>query len=270
MTSHRIRRYSIVVLLLCALAYSCRKEAKETPAVSARLTLVGESAQTLPAEGGTLSFRFISNQSWTVACDESWITANPLSGEASDEPQTVIVSVESNSSLVERSGIIVIRAGVLSEEVFITQGPALEYEVQMSDFSAMRGALKIGGILYTPKGFKGRMPAIICCHGLSGSLSDVVVYADAAARLGFAACCFDFCGGPRGYSLSDGERSDNTILTEVQDVSAVYDALASREDIDPERVFVMGGSQGGLVAALYAAGNPDDVKKETKIGRAHV
>lgn len=34
-------------------------------------------------------------------------------------------------------------------------------------------------------------------------------------------CCFDFCGGPGGYSLSEGERADNTILTEVADLAAL-------------------------------------------------
>lgn len=63
-----------------------------------------------------------------------------------------------------------------------------------------------------------RKPVVICCHGLSGDIADTVPYGQAAATMGFVACCFDFCGSPRGYSLSDGERADNTLLTEVADL----------------------------------------------------
>ena len=130
------------------------------------------------------------------------------------------------------------------------------YEVEVTDFSTMRGSLKIGGKLYMPKGLEGKKPAVIRCHGLTGSYKDTEVYAKAAAKTGVVACCFDFCGGHEGSSLSDGDRVHDSVLTEVEDLSAVYDAMANRPDIDPSRIMVMGGSQGGLVAALYAAENP--------------
>jgi len=134
------------------------------------------------------------------------------------------------------------------------------YEVVETDFSAVRDTLHIGGKLFFPKGLEGRKPVVICCHGLSGDISDTVPYGQAAATMGFVACCFDFCGGPRGYSLSDGERADNTLLTEVADLAAVYEELSLRADIDSTRMVVMGGSQGGLVAALYAAEHPGKPK----------
>lgn len=134
------------------------------------------------------------------------------------------------------------------------------YEVVETDFSAVRDTLHIGGKLFFPKGLEGRTPVVICCHGLSGDIADTVPYGQAAATMGFVACCFDFCGGPRGYSLSDGERADNTLLTEVADLAAVYEELSFRADIDSTRMVVMGGSQGGLVAALYAAEHPGKPK----------
>ena len=260
MASLGIRIYPIAVLLLCGLVFSCNKASKEERVPPQQLTVAGAWEFNLPAEGGTVSVSFTSNRDWTISCDESWLTAEPLSGEASGNLVTVSVAVDSNPQHEERSAVILICADILSEKISITQGPALEYEVQMSDFSVMRGDLKIGGMLFTPKDFKGRMPVLICCHGLSGSLSDVVAYGEAAARQGFAACCFDFCGGPAGYSLSDGNRADNSLLTEVQDVAAVFNDLASRDDMDPERISLLGGSQGALVAALYAAEHPEEVQ----------
>lgn len=134
------------------------------------------------------------------------------------------------------------------------------YAVSVSDFSTTRGDLKIGGKLYMPKGLEGKKPAVICCHGLTGSYRDTEIYAQAAATKGVVACSFDFCGGHEGPSLSDGDRAHDSILTEVEDLAAVYAEIAARQDIDPSKIMVMGGSQGGLVAALYAARNPSGVK----------
>ena len=134
--------------------------------------------------------------------------------------------------------------------------PLPTYSVQEEDFETTRDGLKVGGVLFTPEGLEGRKPAIILCHGLSGSWKDCEIYGRVSARMGLVACCFDFCGGHKGASRSGGKLEDNTITTEVRDVSAVYDALAARPDVDLSKIFLMGGSQGGLVAALYAAENP--------------
>ena len=134
------------------------------------------------------------------------------------------------------------------------------YEVQVEDFSTTRETMHIGGKLYLPKGRKGPGPAAIFCHGLFGSRNEQEVYARCAARVGIIAVAFDFCGGPANGSLSDGTPADNSVLTEIEDVTAVYDALASRADVDPSRIVVMGASQGGLVSALFAAKYPSRVK----------
>ena len=135
------------------------------------------------------------------------------------------------------------------------------YEVSVVDFSTTKGTSRIGGKLYMPYGLEGRKPAVILCHGLFASYVKMEPYAKAAAKMGIMAVCFDFCGGSPGESLSDGDiAKDNSVLTEVEDVTAVYDAIASRADVDPSRIVVMGASQGGLVSALFAAKYPSRVK----------
>lgn len=135
------------------------------------------------------------------------------------------------------------------------------YEVAVMDFSTTRGTFHIGGKLYIPYGLEGRKPAVILCHGLFASYLKMEPYAKAAARMGIMAVCFDFCGGPAGASLSDGDiAKDNSVLTEIEDVKAVYDAISSRADVDPSRILVIGASQGGLVSALFAAQYPSQVK----------
>ena len=135
------------------------------------------------------------------------------------------------------------------------------YVVAITDFTTTRGTLKIGGKLYMPKALVGKKPAIVMCHGLFGNYVQMEPYARAAAAMGIASVCFDFCGGPAGKSLSDGDVArDNSVLTEVEDVMAVYNAISIRDDIDPSRIVVMGMSQGGLVSALFAAKYPEKVK----------
>lgn len=134
------------------------------------------------------------------------------------------------------------------------------YNVVEANFVTTRDGLRVGGKLFLPEGKQGESPAVIFCHGLGGTWEDFVPYARAAARRGVICCSFDFCGGHYGESLSGGERSDNTIRTELLDLAAVYGALAERPDVDPDQILLMGGSQGGLVAALYAAEHPDDIK----------
>ena len=138
--------------------------------------------------------------------------------------------------------------------------PEPPYTVEESSFSTQRDGLRIGGVLFSPVELKGRKPAVILCHGLDGSWLDTEPYGRAAARLGCVSFCFDFCGGHDGESKSEGERKDHSVLTEIQDVAAVYNAMKAREDVDPNRIFLMGGSQGGLVAALYAADHPSYIK----------
>ena len=137
--------------------------------------------------------------------------------------------------------------------------PEPPYDVVEADFTTARDGLKIGGKIFTPDGLKGKKPAVILCTGLDGSWADTKPYAEAATTMGLVSCCFDFCGGPSGESLSDGEKADNTVSTEIEDLGAVYNAIAARDDVDPSKIFLMGGSQGGLVTALYAADNPSGV-----------
>lgn len=147
------------------------------------------------------------------------------------------------------------------EDPEIPSTPQPPYTIVRSEFSTTRDELKIGGYVYTPEEVTGKKPAIILCTGLDGTWADTEPYARAATQLGYVSCCFDFCGGPASgeESLSEGEKSENTVQTEIEDLAAVYEAISAREDVDPENIILMGGSQGGLVVGLYAARHPSAV-----------
>ena len=57
----------------------------------------------------------------------------------------------------------------------------------------------------------------------------------------------------RGYGLSEGRPSETAL---VADALAIHDRLAAREDIDPNRIVVLGRSLGSGVAVQLAASRP--------------
>ena len=84
-------------------------------------------------------------------------------------------------------------------------------------------------------------------------------YAKKLAKLGYAAYCFDFCGGCVIKGKSDGKTTEMSVLTEVKDLEAVIQYAKSMPYCDAGRIVLMGCSQGGLVSALVAARRPQDI-----------
>ena len=127
------------------------------------------------------------------------------------------------------------------------------------DFCCKRGGVTIRGREFLPKG--DNLPAIIVSHGFGGNSKNLVNYCMAFASWGYAAYCFDFCGGcTYGEGRSDGETTDMTILTECEDLKAVMDYVKKLSYVDSSRLTLMGFSQGGFVSALTAAQRADEVK----------
>ena len=118
---------------------------------------------------------------------------------------------------------------------------------------------RIYGLLYLPQEHSEPLPAVIFSHGFGGSHDVGDSYARALAERGFAAYCFDFRGGGYG-SQSDGSVLEMSIMTEVDDLTAVMDEIRSLPYINADEVFLMGTSQGGVVSAITAAHHPRDVR----------
>lgn len=115
----------------------------------------------------------------------------------------------------------------------------------------VRDELKIYGWMYRPKAAKGQLPAVILSHSHSLTHEAMKGYARLLAEKGFAAYCYDFCGGS-DKSLSDGRTEDMTLFTEVADLKAVLSGVRAQDYVDASRIFLLGSSEGGLVSALTA------------------
>ena len=117
--------------------------------------------------------------------------------------------------------------------------------------------MKIWGELYLPES-EEPLPLVILCHGFGGNHEHMSAYAKAFAGNGFAVYSFDFIGGGYG-SKSDGTMKEMSVLTEAADLSAVLDRMKTQPGINPDSIFLMGGSQGGFVCSYVAGVRPDDV-----------
>lgn len=110
----------------------------------------------------------------------------------------------------------------------------------------------IYGQLYLPNTIEEKVPLAVICHGFCGSYKDSANYAEYCAKEGIAAYVFDFCGGAID-SASDGNIEDMSIITEKNDLERIILGFDFYDFIDKDKMFLIGESQGGTVAAIYAS-----------------
>lgn len=129
----------------------------------------------------------------------------------------------------------------------------------MREVLCSRSGQRIYGQLYLPGDGTGCYPVVIIGHGLGGSYTNNMETAQMLAEQGIAAYVFDFVGGSTS-TRSDGTFTNMSVMTEVADMEAVLSTFEKLDCIDADRIFLMGASQGGCVAALTAADHAREVR----------
>ena len=132
-----------------------------------------------------------------------------------------------------------------------------ELVVDSAEVWSERDGNKIFGMMYYNSASSKKQPAVILSHSSSLTHEAMSGYAKEIAKMGYAAYCFDFCGGS-SKSKSDGKTDEMTVFTEVEDLRAVAKTVKAQQYVDPSRVVLLGSSQGGLVSALLADECRDD------------
>lgn len=115
----------------------------------------------------------------------------------------------------------------------------------------------IWGVAFIPELNTDKYPLVICSHGLGGSYTSCMEYAELMASHGLATYCFDFRGG--GGSHSDGNTTEMSLITEATDIQTVIAAAKQWDFVDPDKIILLGESQGGAASAIAAARSTDDV-----------
>ena len=118
----------------------------------------------------------------------------------------------------------------------------------------------IEGTLTYPKG-GGRFPCLVLVSGSGQQNRDeelfqhkpFLVLADYLVSRGIAVLRYD----DRGMGASTGEYHDATTECFADDAEAMFNALKNNSHIDTSRLGIGGHSEGGAIAPLVAARNPD-------------
>lgn len=103
-------------MLALATVVGCQETAPEP-----KLNVSRPSADVI-ADGGKVLVEVTANNPWTAEADAEWITAiSPSSGEASDKPVSVEVTVAANENAQERTATVTFKSGALTETMTVRQ-----------------------------------------------------------------------------------------------------------------------------------------------------
>jgi len=99
----------------------------------------------------------------------------------------------------------------------------------------------------------GRVPLVIFSHGLGANVEHEEEVQKTLAKAGIAVFSFEFAGGSSSAApMSEGLTTEMSVLTEVQNLKDAIRIASAMEYADPQKIYLMGSSQGGLVTALTA------------------
>jgi uncharacterized protein len=113
------------------------------------------------------------------------------------------------------------------------------------------GTLQLAGHLYRPPDARGRTPGVVLCGPFSSVKEQTLPhYAERLADAGYTALTFD----PRNLGESEGEpRAHYDPNAVIDDFANAVSYLLTREDVDPERVGIVGVCMGGGYAVSVGA-----------------
>ena len=131
------------------------------------------------------------------------------------------------------------------------------YQYRISELWCGKHERKIYGLAFVPKA-EGKVPLVIFAHELANTHKSGIAYAQELASRGVAVYTFDFPGGSPA-SKSDGVTTEMSVMTEAADLETVLAEASAWDFVDREKVVLMGGSQGGAVAACTAARRSDGI-----------
>lgn len=155
-----------------------------------------------------------------------------------------------------------VRWGVERRRPQIPQAPFPYRAIEFEASNPNDKAIKLAGTVTLPeKEGKNEYPAVILVSGSGAQDRDetiedhklFLVIADALTRQGYAVLRYD----DRGTAKSTGDFATATTDDFAMDVEGVIRFAKTHPEINPKKVFVLGHSEGGIIAPTVAHWNPD-------------
>nr|WP_316623802.1 alpha/beta fold hydrolase [uncultured Ruminococcus sp.] len=182
---------------------------------------------------------------------QSTTSANDTAGTQGSEAVGASSSPTENPTEAETAAPTIAPANV---------DPDATYEYEVREIWTENNGNRIYGEAYIPI-TDGRSPLILFSHGLGSNHESGESYAKKVAPRGFAVYTWDFPGGSsaNNENRSDGNNLEMSVMTEASDLDAIIKTAKTWDFVDTDRIFLAGGSQGGLVTAIGGVRHEDEV-----------
>ena len=144
----------------------------------------------------------------------------------------------------------------ITEEAEKEEMEKLEFRTGVTTILVEHHDRTVNGDVYIPKAES--FPIVIFSHGYNGFKEDFLQSAEYLMDNGIGAICFTFCGSG-GRDPSGFGTTNMTLFTEEEDLLAVMDYAKRIEGFNGS-LYLLGGSQGGMVSAMAAEERPEDIK----------
>lgn len=136
----------------------------------------------------------------------------------------------------------------------------LPYYQEEVMFRNKKDKIDFSGTFTRPKG-SGKFPAVVLISGSGPQDRDETisghkpfyVLSDYLTKQGFAVLRYD----DRGFGKSAGNFSTSSLYGFADDARAAFAYLKLRSDVDGSKIGLIGHSEGGYIASMIAADNPD-------------
>ncbi|GMV34832.1 MAG: hypothetical protein DCC59_02980 [Chloroflexi bacterium] len=124
-----------------------------------------------------------------------------------------------------------------------------DYNLEFEDVTVVNpdGMTLVGWFVPSQNG-----AVVIMQHGYKSTRKEMLNEAEMMHRHGYGALITSV----RAHDYSEGDFISLGVY-EMDDMQAWYDYLISREDIDPDKIGILGNSYGGMLSIQYAAQNED-------------
>lgn len=160
--------------------------------------------------------------------------------------------------LLLSGGHVLLAQDALADAMTQYSAATPQYQVVESVVQLNNNEQTIVGTLALPDGAEGPLPIVLMFHGFTGQRQELPIInteesmysrtARVLAEQGYASLRIDF----RGSGESDGAWEDTTFSSQISDALVALDYASGLDNIDPERIALLGLSQGGLVSATIA------------------
>jgi dienelactone hydrolase len=150
--------------------------------------------------------------------------------------------------------VTLLTAGCSSALSTVTEGRTGRIEVPTLTIAAsgVEETATVTGELSMPAAATGPVPAVIVLHSCSGMTPNLVGWADAVNRMGFAALLLDSFTARGVTEICTGPRTTVSVSSRLIDAYRALALLAVHPRIDPRRIAILGFSHGGWVT-LWAS-----------------